>query len=131
MDPSMRLEPNDSYLTCLPLKLLKMKGSVVRDMIAKGKKEIRGRGYPMLYKNVDVREEMKKLNYTFRQARRNRQKMIPFILDLPGYIYVVARRTHYIVRGHKITDLTHYKQHCYDHRRQIIDKEVADLVIVN
>ena len=131
-DPSLHLVHRDSYLTCLPLKLLRTKQSLLQRMILSGKTELKGRGFPMSYDNSDLHAAMRSVNYTYSKAAQRGQSMIPFVFDAPEYVYVLARRSQYLMKKGRLKIIrysrTHYKQYCFDHKHQNIDLEIAEIV---
>ena len=134
-DASMILNPNHSYLTCLPLKLIQMERAELKRMLTLGDgiREIVGRGhlhFPILADKKVLFAEIKEkrhlsypINVYGKQKSRNRH--IPFVYDSKQYVYVLARRKYILINNGDGFNVTDYKQVCHDHYKQNIDEDLA------
>ena len=123
----MRLVPNNSYLTCLPLKLVQMNRSDVDRMISLGQKEIVGRGR-ISYPNAE--EGFIFVKKGKRKRSQPRYEVVPFTYDSPYYQYVLAKRTHYLMHEEDNFVRTDYKMHCHEHQHQHVDLELSEYIVI-
>ena len=130
-DASLTLVQADSYLTCLPLMMLKMKKSDINALIPSETNQIIGRGRRNLPKSSDEKEllsAIQRLKLSYPKTVKKRQKLIPFVHDTPGYVHVIARRKEYLMKKGKGFTRVPFKSQCTNHTEQNLDFEISQLI---
>ena len=129
-DASLTFIQDESYLTCLPLMLIKMKKSDISALVSSKMKDIFGRGKRQLPNSSDEKElrtAIKRLKLSYPNSVRKRQRLIPFVYDTPDYVHVLTRRTDYLLKNDTVFIRVPFKSMCTNHSAQNLDLEISQL----